>query len=311
MTLKKTVLIMMFVFVTIAQASHFRGGTITWYVDANISLFRFVMGVVVYRRPMNNTPSGTNAQIQVRQRYSWRRGAAPCTDATIIAQGLIGDASTAACRSGTCTGWTAPSTRTACTDYSINLDVSSGEIADLRTINLGISFSIGFVSSAWFATLVVGSNSAWNVITRINTVIRPDGLINSSPVATTLPIIYKAISITHVHVVQMSDFDGTDVLRCRWSTSTTTNYNLFNECGGVCSGVPGAVLFPNNCTLRFTLVTATWYAAVALQIEDYYDTVATTPMSSVGLQFLFYGYAAPGGCSIQPTIIGVRPNRGN
>lgn len=250
-------------------------------------------------------------QIQVRQRYSWRRGMAPCTDATILAQGLIGDSSSVSGRSGTCIGWILLNTRASCTDYSISLDVSSGEMLDLRTINLGIACSIGFVSSAWMSNLVVGANGAWNVITRINTVIRPDGLINSSPVATTLPIIYKAIGVTHVHILQMSDFDGTDTLRCRWSTSATTNFNNFNECGSVCSGVPGAVLFPNNCTLRFTLVTTNSYAAVALQIEDYYDTTATTPMSSASLQFLFYGYTTPGGCSTPPSIIGVRPNRGN
>jgi hypothetical protein len=233
-----------------------------------------------------------------------------CTDPIILAQGLIGDNTNVPCYTGTCTGWTVLNTRTACTDFSVNLDVSSGEKADLRTVNIGNSFSIGFVSGAWFATLVVGSSSNYNVVTRINTVVRPDGLLNSSPVATTLPIIYKAVGVTHVHVVQMSDFDGTDTLRCRWSTSATTNVNNFNECGGVCSGVPGAVLFQNNCTLRFSLVTATWYAAVALQIEDYYNTAATTPMSSVGLQFLFYGYTNPTGCSAQPVIIGVRPNRG-
>ena len=262
-----------------------------------------------YRRPLNNTPSGTNVQVQLRQRYSWRRGVAPCTPAIIIAQGLIGDSSPVPCYTGTCTGWTSLNTQTACTDFSANLDVSSGEKIDLRTVNLGISFSIGFVSGAWFANLVVGANGNWNLVTRINTATRPDGLLNSSPVATTLPIIFKAIGVTHVHVVQMSDFDGTDVLRCRWST-TGSNFNSYNECGGVCSGVPSATLFNNNCTLRFQLVTNAWYAAVALQIEDYYDAVAVTPMSSVSLQFLFYGYTTPGGCSAQPTIIGVRPNRG-
>lgn len=275
-----------------------------------LSFFALSINTISYRRPLNNTPSGTTTQIQVRQRYSWRRGVAPCTPAIILAQGLIGDNSNVPCYTGTCTGWVVLNTQTACTDFSALLDVSSGEKADLRTITIGNSFSIGFVSGNWFATLVVGPNSAWNVITRINAVVRPDGRLNSSPVATTLPIIYKAIGVTHVHVVQMSDFDGTDVLRCRWSIGTTANFNSYNECGGVCSGIPGAVLFQNNCTLRFSLVTATWYAAVALQIEDYYDTAAVTPMSSVGLQFLFYGYAIPGGCSAQPVIIGVRPNRG-
>lgn len=120
----------------------------------------------------------------------------------------------------------------------------------------------------------------------------------------------QSIGVAHVYVVHIADFDSTDIVRCRWSTNATTNFNNYNECNGVCSGVPGAVLFPNNCTLRFSLVNATWYAAVALQIEDYYDALATTPMSSVPLQFLFYGYTAPGGCSTQPVIIGDRPNQG-
>ena len=220
--------------------------TLSWgnyYLVSQINFLYFLLiRILFYRRPLNNTPSGTNVQVQLRQRYSWRRGVAPCTPAIIIAQGLIGDSSSVPCYTGTCTGWTSLNTQTACTDFSANLDVSSGEKIDLRTVNLGISFSIGFVSGAWFANLVVGANGNWNLVTRINTATRPDGLLNSSPVATTLPIIYKAIGVTHVHVVQMSDFDGTDVLRCRWST-TGSNFNSYNECGGVCSGVPSATLF--------------------------------------------------------------------
>ena len=129
--------------------------------------------------------------------------------------------------------------------------------------------------------------------------------------AVTLPIIYKQINIQQVHVIQMSDFDGTDILKCRWSTNLTTNINNYNECGGVCNGVPGANLIQTNCTIVFTLTIAGMYAAVALQIEDYYNTAAVTPMSSVPLQFLFYGYPAPNGsCTISPEIIGNRPNRG-
>lgn len=84
----------------------------------------------------------------------------------------------------------------------------------------------------------------------------------------------------------MSDFDGTDILKCRWSTSSTTNYNGYNECDGVCNGVPGAVLFPNNCTLVCNLTVDAYYAAAALQIEDYYNASTTTPMSSVSFLWL-------------------------
>ena len=259
---------------------------------------------------MNSTPSGSTVQIQVRQRYSWNRANVPCTDATIATQGLIGDSSLLRCYTGNCALWVDDTTRTSCTDYSVDLVVSSGERLYIQTLNLNTARSVGYVSSAWFADLVVGGNSAWNLITRIDTTVRPDGFINTSPVATTLPVIYKAINVQHVHVVQMSDFDGTDILKCRWSTSTG-NVNGYNECSGVCNGVPGAQLFQNNCTLVFTLTQANKYAAVALQIEDYYNSAATTPLSSVSLQFLFYGYTTPGGCSTSPKIIGARPNRGN
>ncbi|UJR14633.1 hypothetical protein I4U23_001627 [Adineta vaga] len=273
------------------DASHFRGGTITW-------------------RPLNATPNGATAAFLMRERYSWRRGypGCFCDDATIAAKGLIGDNNWLTCTNGACAPWTNMNTRTSCTDYSTALDVSSGEYYETKTFPIGVAFTITYNSNAWFATLVVGSNAQWFVSNRVNTALRPDGFLNTSPVAVTLPIIYKQINIQHVHVVQMSDFDGTDVLRCRWST-TTGNINNYNECGGICSGVPGAVLIQTNCTIVFTLTAASWYAGVALQIEDYFNTAATVPMSSVPLQFLFYGYPAPTGCTTSPVIIGNRPNR--
>ena len=258
---------------------------------------------------MNNTPSGSTVTIQIRQRYSWNRATVACTDTTISTLGLIGDSTSDICVSGTCPVWTAPNARTYCTDYSALVGFSSGEKYDTRTINRNTAFSFGFDSGNWFATLVVGSNGLWKVITRVNTNLRPDGRLNSSPVTTTLPVLYKAINIQHVHIIQMADFDS-DVLKCRWSTSSTSNFNLYNECAGVCSGVPGAVLHQNNCTLVFTLTTAGMYSAVAVQIEDYFTSASPTPMSSIPLQFLFYGYTAPTGCSTPPSIIGVRPNRG-
>ncbi|UJR14593.1 hypothetical protein I4U23_001588 [Adineta vaga] len=199
-------------------------------------------------------------------------------------------------------------TSTHCTDYNIGLDVSSGEKYETRTFPIGISFSIAFTSCCWFANLTIGANGGWIVTNRINTFLRPDGYLNTSPVAVSLPIIYKEVNIQHVHVIQMSDFDGGDILNCRWST-LAPNYNSYDECYDVCSGLSGALLIQTNCTIVFTLTQPGYYSAVALQIEDYYDSLATTPMSSIPLQFLFYGYSAPSGCSTPPAIIGNRPNR--
>lgn len=200
-------------------------------------------------------------------------------------------------------------TQTYCTDFSTGPDVSYGEKYVTRSVPLNIEFSIAFSSCCWFASLVTGANSRWSVVSRINTAIRPDGYINSSPIAVVLPMIYKKINVQYVHVVQMVDFDGTDILRCRWA-NTTDNVNSYDECSGVCSGVPGAILIPNNCTIIFTLTKPGIYAAVALQIEDYYNNTAKTPMSSVPVQFLFYGYATSSTCTTPPTISSNRPNYG-
>ena len=126
----------------------------------------------------------------------------------------------------------------------------------------------------------------------------------------------------------MADADSTDILKCRWATGGTSSGNPatvaantsnpvqhIDECGstGVCqTSIPGAVLYGSNCTIVFTLPSSQTgqYYAVALQIEDFYNSSYTTPMSSVPIQFLFYAVAAPGSCSVRPTIIGVRPNRG-
>ncbi|UJR08422.1 hypothetical protein I4U23_012692 [Adineta vaga] len=277
--------------ISIVQNSHFRGGTITW-------------------RPLNNTPSGGTVSLIIRQRYSWRRGVAPCDDSIIAARGSIGDVAPIYCASGNCGLWINNMyTDTYCTDFNVDLDVSSGEKYEIRTYPLNISFSIIYQSCCWFAALTTGANGGWNVVNHINTIVRPDGYVNTSPVAVTIPIIYKEINIQHVHVVQMSDFDSDDILKCRWSSGGTSTINGFDECFDVCLGLSSASLINENCTLVFTLTVASFYSAVALQIEDFYNSAATVPMSSVPLQFLFYGYANPGGCSTPSAIIGNRPNR--
>ncbi|CAF4624569.1 unnamed protein product [Rotaria sp. Silwood1] len=111
----------------------------------------------------------------------------------------------------------------------------------------------------------------------------------------------------------MSDNDGTDILKCRWSNANSgTNYNRRDECEDACFGLNGiSTLYEENCTLVFTLPTTRigWYYVVALQIEDYYDSSSTAPMSSVPIQFLFYAYSSTSSCTTRPQIIGERPNR--
>ncbi len=109
-----------------------------------------------------------------------------------------------ACWYGTCAGW--PSNITTdvyCTDYDATINYSSGERYDTVTLTLGTSRSVGFYDNAWLA-LANGSGSGWwSVMNLLNAYVRPDGKINTSPVTTTLPVIYKTVNVQHVHVIQV------------------------------------------------------------------------------------------------------------
>ena len=254
-------------------------------------------------------------QVLIRQKHSWRRNytSVLCNDVSIATGQIVlsGTGSVACYTGGSCPSFTTLSADVYCTDYSIGINYSSGEEFNVTTLPLNGSFTIAFGGGNWMA-LAIGGNANWTITGRIDLRVRPDGILNTSPVTTTLPVIYKTIGVQHVHVVQMSDADNTDTLRCRWSTNNIPpNWNNYDECNSVCApSLPlGYTLIAENCTIVFTLNAANFFA-VALQIEDFYTPTSPTPMSSVPIQFLFYGYYPPSGCSTAPTIIGVRPNLG-
>ncbi|CAF0814037.1 unnamed protein product [Adineta steineri] len=281
------------------DGNHFRGGIISW-------------------RPLNNTVQGTTAQIQIHQRYFWNRtwfSTPYCTEANVVAQTVIPVGSYMTCLANCSSStYTQITTNMVTTDCDLNpiIDSWAGEYYYTETLPLTTSITIGFPSSAWFLALYIGSGGNWAIVNRMNLASRPDGYINSSPVTTTLPVVFYPRGTRVTHVVQMADNDATDYLVCRWSNKNiTTNYNRVDECGGVCSGLPtGTILTGTNCTLSFTLPTAKIYYGCALQIEDFFSSTYTTPMSSVPIQFLFYAYnVSAGACATAPAIIGVRPNR--
>jgi len=266
------------------------------------------------RRAVNTTPSGATADILIHQRYAWRRGAfsSVCTDASIAAKNLISSTSDfCRCYAGTnCANFSPIPADVYCADFSAPTDYSLGERFTKYSLLLNQTYVIGYTSSAWLSLNLKGGGD-WIVTGKIDLKIRPDGILNTSPVTSTLPVIYRTINVQLVHVIQMSDADSTDTLRCRWSTNNSpANTNNYDECGSVCSPtLPTFSLYPDNCTLTYKL-TSTGYYAVALQIEDFYNSTITTPMSSVPIQFLFYGITPPTGCSTPPSITGVRPNLG-
>ncbi|CAF0967970.1 unnamed protein product [Rotaria sp. Silwood1] len=113
----------------------------------------------------------------------------------------------------------------------------------------------------------------------------------------------------------MSDDDVNDVIKCRWDKSAGTINGLRgDECAGACSTytLPSTVqlrTFTNRCQLNVTLPSIGQYI-VALQIEDFLSTSSMTALSSVPLQFVFYGfnrYNTPTTCMKPPSITNMSP----
>ena len=112
------------------------------------------------------------------------------------------------CYYGTCTGWgSSITTDVYCTDFDATIDYSSGERYDTVTLTLGTSRSVGFYSSAWLALAYVSGQGSWSVMNMFHAYVRPDGVINTSPVTTTLPVIYKTVNVQQVHVIPVRSVD--------------------------------------------------------------------------------------------------------
>lgn len=115
------------------------------------------------------------------------------------------------CYYGTCSGWpTTITTDVYCTDFDTSIDFSSGERYDQVTLTLGTSRSVGFYSNAWFGLAYGLGNGWWSVMNMLNPYVRPDGVINTSPVTTTLPVIYKTANVQQVHVIPVRLIDTMD-----------------------------------------------------------------------------------------------------
>ena len=229
-----------------------------------------------------------------------------------MTQGLIGGTGTLQCLLGTfCGSFNATPTDSSCTDFSTPLDWTAGERLDVQTLPLNAWLIISFTDFS-FAQLSIAGNGVWFLTSRIDLTVRPDGKINTSPSTQILPVIRRTVNTTHTFTIPMLDNDRTDILRCRWSTNgTINNTNGFDECASVCAPTlpPGYILFNDNCTLVFTITMMASYV-VSVQIEDYFNSAATTPLSSTPVQFLIYGVSPPSGCSAKPSIMGSRPNQG-
>ena len=161
-----------------------------------------------------------------------------------------------------------------CIGYSAENDWSYMEGHETHVVNFTDinAITIGTTGGAW-----IYPYGRWNISTTFSLVPRADtGEINSSPRVASFPKLNLLEGHHYIISLAVIDPDG-DEIRCRWANGT--------ECSSVCNSIPGAVLDPNSCTIRYNADNGTGLKAVAIMIEDFLPS-SFVPLSSVALQFL-------------------------
>ncbi|CAF3964644.1 unnamed protein product [Didymodactylos carnosus] len=279
-------LILLATAITFVESTHFQGGTITW-------------------KPLDKSAvNGSSITIRITQTYMYRFAAISCTNADIASQtqvNLAGRSDFGAMLNCllncTTSGGYVPIPMTGYyTDCSASLGLTVGQRSDLVTLSANAYFTVVFNSSSW-RTLALFSNNggnAWSITCLIDLRLRPDGLINTPPVATMVSPIFIPVNTTYYIAIPTIDADN-DYVKCRFASGT--------ECADVCppASLPAGTTILPNCTLIITGTHAGDYFVAALQAEDFLDTTSTTPFSSVPIQFLIYIYSPPT-CPIPPLL---------
>ena len=293
--------------VTFINGVHFNGGTIRW-------------------TPADPYDNSSSIKINLIQSYWWTYPRVQCATNVPISTALYSSANANLICIADCStdGGYSSNPIDILTDCSVasspvGLMISQRSVS--VTLSAGAHFYVAYRGIAWRPLNISGASSPnWSIVSFIDLRLRPDGFINTPPVARVVSPQYVIVNET-VHLpISVEDVNTGDDIRCRWATSS--GVTPVDECGGICypAGIlPTASL--SNCTLTFQgLVAGSWYAAAVqvgffyenvirlfisflpFQVEDFIDTTSTIPMSSVPVQFLIYIIPKPV-CSIAPVFI--------
>jgi hypothetical protein len=186
---------------------HFNGGTITWqpiYPNLNLS----------------------SVPITITQTYSWSYPSVTC--ATNVPASTSRYSSTNAnliCVTDCSTdGGYSTKPISILTDCQ-SVNPSLGMLTSQRSVNITLTadahFYVANVGSAWLAldTPPV-SGLEWSIVCSIDLRMRPDGIINTPPVANVVSPQYAVVNQTTQITIPVSDVNAGDDVRCRWSTVT-------------------------------------------------------------------------------------------
>jgi hypothetical protein len=188
----------------VIKATHFNGGTIIWAAIDPYNISSPVM-------------------ITITQTYSWTYPKVNCsTDVPITTPNYASDNATLNCVANCSTDGNYSSKKVDILTDCISASLSLGVMISKRSVNitlpLGVYFWISYTGASW-RTLknIVGNNSDWDIVSLIDLQVRPDGIINTPPVAQINSPIYVIVNQTSTIIIPVSDINTNDDVRCRWS----------------------------------------------------------------------------------------------
>ncbi len=188
------------------DALHFNGGTIRW----------------VPTDPYDNSSSIT---ITIMQSYWWTYPAIKCANnVPISSTGRQNSNLSCVVDCSTDGGYsTHPiDILTDCISVSTSLGILTSQRSVNTTLTSGAHFYLAFVGSAWRALNdPPQSGLEWSILTFIDLRMRPDGFINTPPVASVVSPQYVIVNRTTQIQIAVSDVNAGDDVRCRWSTYTS------------------------------------------------------------------------------------------
>ncbi|XP_071841006.1 uncharacterized protein [Apostichopus japonicus] len=252
------------------DASHFRGGLISW-------------------RPLNPQPAdGETVMLEISWRMSWRRSVYGCTDATIANSILSPGEGSLVC------SCPEPNIQLSyfCTDYSSSEDWTTGINTATYTASETL-FDLRFSGCCWLG--FINGGGAWDLRTMVDVTVRDDtGMVNSAPVTDIAPVVPFKNGCTNILMIPVRDVDVDDI-RCFWATN----------CGDICGPVPGFTLDSDKCELVLldTAIVSSGLYGIALEIRDFANEESTTALSQTPLQFVLDVKSTPGTCSEIPMFI--------
>jgi hypothetical protein len=197
-------LLLILIWTNAIGASHFNGGTITWapvYPDSNSS----------------------SVLITVTQTYSWVYPTVACTTDAPSTGNTGKQNLTCVYNCSTQGGYSSHiiSVLTDCISLSITLNITTSRRSVNITLNEDAYFWIAFRYQSWrsLENEATSSMPGWSIVSLINLIRRPDGLINTPPVAQISSPQYVIVNKTASIKISVSDVNAGDDVRCRWSAN--------------------------------------------------------------------------------------------